>query len=80
MTLTEHFNSKSKLTSHFNAKSKLIRREEVETETFGAVSLASRFCAPVSAARKQEMDSTAAFETLITARSARRHSLRGMTI
>lgn len=67
------------LTNHFNSKSQLSRREQVETETFGAVSLMSRFYAPVSAARKQVTE-TAGFEALIAVSSARRHSLRGMTI
>lgn len=52
MTLSKHFNSKSRLTAHFNSKSKIERREQVETDTFGETSL-SRYFLPISAARKQ---------------------------
>ena len=52
MTLTKHFNSKSRLTTHFNSKSKISRREEVETDKFGETSL-SRFFAPITMASKQ---------------------------
>jgi hypothetical protein len=52
MTLTKHFNSKSRLTTHFNAISKVKRREQIETDTFGETSL-SRFFSPISATRKQ---------------------------
>jgi len=52
MTLTKHFNSKSRLTTHFNSRSKINRREEVETDTFGETSL-SRYFVPITMARKQ---------------------------
>ncbi len=52
MTLTTHFNSKSRLTMHFNSKSQLNRRQQVESDTFGETSL-SRYFAPITMARKQ---------------------------
>jgi len=52
MTLTKHFNSKSRLSTHFNSRSKINRREEVETDSFGETSL-SRYFAPITMARKQ---------------------------
>ena len=53
MTLTKHFNSKSRLTTHFNSRSGMKRRrEQVETDTFGETSL-SRYFAPISPAARQ---------------------------
>jgi hypothetical protein len=52
MTLTKHFNSKSRLTTHFNSRSGMKRREQVETDTFGETAL-SRHFAPISATAKQ---------------------------
>ena len=52
MTLTKHFNSKSRLTTHFNSKSKMTRRQQVETDTFGDTSLSRHFL-PITATQKR---------------------------
>jgi hypothetical protein len=78
MTLTKHFNSKSRLTVHFNSKSNKPTREQVEseTDTFGALSL-SRYLAPIPAERKKASEQELDLEVREAAKPVRvvRHGL-----